>query len=235
MDLFMILIKSFCSIIVLFVLNKIMGKKQISQLNMFDYVVGITIGNVAAEISVNLDTHFVDGILVMTVYTFVSVIISYLSQKSILARRFLVGVPIILLGDGKIIESGLKKAKFDINEFLQEARLSGYFDISELEYAVMESNGKISFLPKHKYKPLTPNDVKIKVNYKGLCCTAVIDGNIMEKNLSLINKDSKWLEKRLVNMGYDRVEDLLLVIIDSDEKIIVYKKDVESKMKGCFE
>lgn len=235
MDFFMILIKSFCSIVVLFVLTKIMGKKQISQLNMFDYVVGITIGNVAAEISVNLDTHFVDGILVMTVYAFVSVIISWFSQKSILARRFLVGVPIILLEDGKIIENGLKKAKFDINEFLQEARLSGYFDISELEYAVMESNGKISFLPKHKYMPLTPNDSKIKVSYKGLCCTVVIDGNIMEKNLNLINKDCKWLEKRLRNMGYDRIGDLLLVIIDTDEKIMVYEKQIESKMKGCFE
>lgn len=235
MNLFMILIKSFCSIVALFVFTKIMGKKQISQLNMFDYVVGITIGSVAAEISVNLESHFVYGIFVMLVYTFVSVIISYASEKSIKTRRFLIGVPIILLEDGKIIENGLKKAKFDINDFLQEARVSGYFDISELEYAVMESNGKISFLPKNKYKPLTPNDAKVKTNYKGLCCNVVIDGNIMEKNLSLINKDTKWLEKRLRNMGYDKIDDLLLVIIDTDEKITVYEKEIESKMKGCFE
>lgn len=235
MDLFIILINSFLSIVVLFALTKIMGKKQISQLNMFDYVVGITIGNVAAEISVNMETQFVHGVLVMMVYTFVSVVISYFSQKSIMIRRFLIGVPVILLENGKIIENGLKKVKFDINEFLQEARISGYFDVSELEYAVMEANGKISFLPKHKYKPLTADDSKIKVDYKGLCCNVIIDGKIMERNLSLIKKDSKWLKKRLSNMGYDNVEKLLLVTIDSKEKIMVYEKEIESKIKGCFE
>lgn len=235
MNLLFILIKSFSSIITLFVLTKIMGKKQISQLNMFDYVVGITIGSVAADISLDLESHFIYGALVMAVYTFVSVVISYVTAKSIKARRFIIGVAIVLLEDGKIIENGLKKAKFDINDFLQEARSNGYFDISELEYAVMEPNGKVSFLPKNKYKPLTPNDAKVKVNYKGLCCNVVIDGNIMEKNLSLINKDSKWLEKRLSNMGYNKIDDLLLVIIDTDEKITVYEKEIESKMKGCFE
>lgn len=235
MNLFMILIKSFSSIVALFALTKIMGKKQISQLNMFDYVVGITIGSVAADISVDLESHFIYGFLVMVVYTFVSIVISYVTTKSIKIRRFVTGVSIVLVEDGKIIENGLKKAKFDINDFLQEARSSGYFDLSEIEYAVMEANGKISFLPKNKYKPLTPNDAKVKVNYKGLCCNVVIDGNIMEKNLSLINKDTKWLEKRLRNMGYDKIDDLLLVIIDTDEKITVYEKEIESKMKGCFE
>lgn len=235
MELFTILIKSFGSIISLFFLTKIMGKKQVSQLNMFDYVVGITIGSVAADISVDLESQFIYGLLVMVVYTFVSVTISYITTKSIKARRFITGVSIILLENGKIIENGLKKAKFDINDFLQEARSNGYFDISEIEYAVMEANGKISFLPKNKFKPLTPNDAKVKVNYKGLCSNVVIDGNIMDNNLSLINKDAKWLKKRLSNMGYNKIDDLLLVIIDTDEKITVYEKEVESEMKGCFE
>ena len=235
MDFIIIFFKSMASIGALFILTKIMGKKQISQLNMFDYVNGITIGSVASEISVNLDSHFMHGLLVMIVYTFFSILISYVAEKSIKARRFFTGVPIILVENGKIIENSLKKSKFDINDFLQEARISGYFDISELEYAVMEANGKISFLPKSKYKPLTPNDKKIKISYKGLCCNAVIDGNIMERNLKLINKNKKWLKSRLKNMGYGSINDLLLVIIDSDEKITVYEKEIESQMKGCFE
>ena len=235
MDFIIIFFKSMASIGALFILTKIMGKKQISQLNMFDYVNGITIGSVASEISVNLDSHFMHGLLVMIVYTFFSILISYVAEKSIKARRFLTGVPIILVENGKIIENSLKKSKFDINDFLQEARISGYFDISELEYAVMEANGKISFLPKSKYKPLTTNDKKIKISYKGLCCNAVIDGNIMERNLKLINKNKKWLKSRLKNMGYGSINDLLLVIIDSDEKITVYEKEIESQMKGCFE
>ena len=202
---------------------------------MFDYVVGITIGSVASEISVNLDSHFFHGLLVMIIYTFFSIFISYISQKSIKGRRLLNGIPIIIIENGRIIENSLKKAKFDVNDLLQEARVNGYFDISQIEYAVVEANGKISFLPKSKYVPLSPNDMKIKTTYKGLSPNVVIDGNIMDRNLKLINKDREWLIKRLSNMGYKKIEDLLLVIIDSDEKLTVYEKNEESTMKGCFE
>ena len=234
MEFFNVLIKSLAAIISLFIFTKFMGKKQISQLNLFDYVIGITIGSVVADVSIDLETHFMHGILVMTVFTAISILISYISQKSIKARRFLVGVPIILIENGKIIGDNLKSIKFDINDFLQEARISGYYDISEIEYSIMESNGKVSFLPKTKYKPLTPNDMKIKSNYKGLCSNVVIDGKIMVNNLEVINKDEKWLIKRLDNMGYKSIEYLFLVTIDSDEKIKVYKKNIESKMKGSF-
>lgn len=234
MEFFNILIKSLGAIISLFIFTKFMGKKQISQLNLFDYVIGITIGSVVADVSIDLETHFMHGIIVMAVFTLVSILISYLSQKSIKARRLLVGVPIILIENGKIIGDNLKSIKFDINDFLQEARISGYYDISELEYAIMEPNGKVSFLPKTKYKPLTPNDMKIKSNYKGLCSNVIIDGKIMFNNLAIINKDEKWLIKRLDNMGYKNIEDLFLVTIDSDEVIKVYEKGIKSKMEGSF-
>ena len=234
MEFLSILIKSLSSIIALFIFTKIMGKKQISQLNLFDYVVGITIGSVVADVSIDLETHFMHGMLVMIVFTSVSVLISYLSQKSIKMRRLLVGVPIVLMENGKIIGDNLKNVKFDINDFLQEARISGYFDISEIEYAIMEPNGKVSFLPKSKFKPLTPNDMKLKSNYKGLCSNVVIDGRIMFNNLKIINKDEKWLIKRLNNIGYNNIEDLFLVTIDSDEKIKVYEKKVKSNMEGSF-
>ena len=186
MEPFIILIKSFASIIALFLFTKLMGKKQVSQLNMFDYVLGITIGSVAAEIAVNLETEFYKGIIVMAVYTIISIIVSFITNKSIVCRRFLTGVPIVLMERGQLIESGLKKAKYDVNEFLEEARSNGYFDISQIEYALMEANGKVSFLPKSKYVPLTPNDMKIKVDYKGLVVNLVIDGEIMEKNLNIL-------------------------------------------------
>ena len=211
-----------------------MGKKQISQLNLFDYVVGITIGSVVADVSIDLETHFMHGILVMVVFTSVSILISYLSQKSIMMRRLLVGVPIILIENGKIIGDNLKSVKCDINDFLQETRISGYYDISEIEYAIMETNGRISFLPKSKYKPLTQNDMKIKSSYKGLCSNVVIDGKIMIDNLKIIKKDENWLIKRLDNMGYNSIEDLFLVTIDSDEKVKVYEKNIKSSMEGSF-
>ena len=224
MEPFIILIKSFASIIALFLFTKLMGKKQVSQLNMFDYVLGITIGSVAAEIAVNLETEFYKGIIVMAVYTIISIVVSFITNKSIICRRFLTGVPIILMERGQLIESGLKKAKYDVNEFLEEARSNGYFDISQIEYALMEANGKVSFLPKSKYVPLTPNDMKIKVDYKGLVANLVIDGEIMEKNLKEINKDKKWLYTRLKNNKVN-LEEILLLTCDSKEQLQIYKKE----------
>ena len=118
---------------------------------------------------------------------------------------------------------------------LQEARNNGYFDISEIEFAIMEANGKISFLPKSKYAPLTPTDMKLKVPYKGLCANLVIDGVIMSNNLKIINKNDKWLLTRLSKEGYEHVEDLLLVTCDSNEKLAIYQKGEDSKKEGCLE
>lgn len=212
----------------LFVFTKIMGKKQVSQLNMYDYVLGITIGSVAAEIAVNLETEFYKGIIVMAVYTAISLLVSFVTNKSIILRRFLTGVPIVLMENGKLIESGLKKAKYDVNDLLQEARSNGYFDITQIEYALMESNGKISFLPKSKYVPVTPSDMKLKVDYKGVVANLVIDGKIMEENLKEIGKDKKWLLTRIEN-NKSTLEEILLLTCDSKEQIMIYKK--ESKRK----
>lgn len=235
MEFFYVFIKSIGSIIVLFFFTKAMGRKQVSQLNLYDYVVGITIGSVAAEISINLESRFWHGLIVMSVYTIVSILTSHLTAKSIKLRRFVVGTPIIIIEDGKIIEKMLEKSKIDLSDLLQEARNNGYFDISEIEFAIMEANGKISFLPKSKHTPITPNDMKIKVSYKGLCSNLVIDGNIMSNNLKVINKDDKWLLTRLEKLGYDNVSDLLLVTCDSKEKLTVYKKGEDSSKTGCLE
>lgn len=235
MEFFYVFIKSIGSIIVLFFFTKAMGRKQVSQLNLYDYVIGITIGSVAAEISINLESRFWHGLIVMTVYTIVSILIAHFTAKSIKLRRFVVGVPIIIIEDGKILEKMLEKAKLDLSDLLQEARNNGYFDISEIEFAIMEANGKISFLPKSKYSPLTPSDVKIKVPYKGLCANLVLDGNIMSNNLKVINKDDKWLLTRLKKEGYNHIEDLLLVTCDSKEKLTIYKKGEDSTKEGCLE
>lgn len=235
MDFLILTTKSFFAIIVLFLITKSLGKKQINQLNMFDYVIGISIGNVVAEMSVNKEVVFIDGVITMAVYALVAIIINYLTTKSIIIRRLTSGTPIVIIEEGKLIEKGLKKSKLDINDFLEEARINGYFDISEIEYAIMEANGIVSFLPKGKYSPLTPSDSKIKVNDKSLNANVVIDGNIMEKNLKYINKDKKWLKSRLKNLGYDDIEKLLLVTCDKKEKIEVYEKNIEQENSGCLE
>lgn len=235
MDFFSVFWRSVFSIIALFFLTKMMGRKQISQLNLYDYVVGITIGSVAAEISTNLDTNFCGGIVVMVVYTGVSVLVSFITEKSIVLRRFIIGNPIVLIEKGKILEVSLKKSKFDVNELLQEARISGYYDLSQIEYAIMEANGKVSFLPKSKYLPVTPNDMKLKVDKNGLVSNLVIDGNIMYENLNSIGKNKKWLLTRLDNLGYFDLKNILLATCDNKEKITVFEKNYDLVEKKVLE
>lgn len=235
MDFFILVIKSIFSLLILFIFTNALGKKQINQLNMFDYVIGISIGNVVAEMTVNKEVVFMDGVIVMAVYSFIDIFISFIMTKSIILRRLISGTPTVLMENGKIIEKGLRKCKLDLNEFLEEARCNGYFDIAKIEYAIMEANGKISFLLKSKYEPVTMKDIKLKADYVGLCTNVIIDGKILPNNLKCINKDEKWLKTRLNNMNYTNIKNLLLVTIDTDEKLSVFEKNIEAKSTSNYE
>ena len=117
-----VIIRSLLSLITLFLITKLLGKKQVSQLSLFDYVIGISIGNFAAEISINVDVPYVNGFIAVIIFGIVAVSISYLTMKSIKLRRFFMGTPTLLIQNGKILENNLKKVKFDINDMLEECR-----------------------------------------------------------------------------------------------------------------
>ena len=230
-----VFIRSIVTIVVLFLLAKVMGKKQISQLNLFDYIVGITIGSVAADISLDLNKSFLDGVICMLVFGLTGALVSYVTLKSIKLRRFFTGTPSIIIENGKIIEEGLKKVKFDINDLMEELRGAGYFNIDEVAYAVMETNGKISFLPKDGDKPVTKKDMDLKIIPSSLVANIIIDGKIMMNNLKAMNKDEKWLSHELKVLGYKDLDKILLATLDSNDKIMVYKKGISAKYDTIFE
>jgi uncharacterized membrane protein YcaP (DUF421 family) len=212
-----------------------MGKKQISELNFFDYVVGITIGSIAADISLDIEKNMIAGIAALFIYGFISYIISFISIKSIWARRFIIGVPTVLVEKGKIIESGLKKSKIDVNDLLMVARENGYFNLDEIDYALMEVNGNISFLPKEKEKPVTKKDMKIKCSNEGLTVNAIIDSKYMVNNMKAINKDKEWLDHELKVNGYDNYDNILLATIDNNYKVTIYEKNVKPDKNTVLE
>ena len=230
-----VFIRSIVTIVVLFLLAKVMGKKQISQLNLFDYIVGITIGSVAADISLDLNKSFLDGVICMLVFGLTGALVSYVTLKSIKLRRFFTGTPSIIIENGKIIEEGLKKVKFDINDLMEELRGAGYFNIDEVAYAVMETNGKISFLTKDEEKPVTKKDMDLKIIPSSLVANIIIDGKIMMNNLKAMNKDEKWLSHELKVLGYKDLDEILLATLDSNDKIMVYKKGISAKYDTIFE
>ena len=140
MQILYIIILSTASIVELFILCKLMGYRQLSQLSMFDYVNGITIGSIAAEMATSQDDSFVEPLVAMIVYALAAILLSWWSSKSIRARRIISGNPALLLNNGKLFEKNFRKAKIDLNEFLSQCRINGYFDISQLESAILEEN-----------------------------------------------------------------------------------------------
>ena len=232
-DLLEVAVRAIISLIVLFLVTKMIGKKQVSELSLFDYVIGISIGNFAAEMTVNLDTSFLYGTLAVLIFGLLAYFISVLTLKSIKLRRFFMGIPTLIIEDGKLLEEGLKSVKYDINDFLEQCREQGYFDISEIAYAIMEASGKISILPKASNKNVTIKDMNLKKEKSSLVANIIIDGNIMSNNLRAMNKDEKWLKKKIKEKG-KKLDDILLCTLDNSEKILVYEKSVKAAI-GALE
>lgn len=227
MNQLMVIPRSVFSFFLLFFITKLIGKKQVSELSLFDYVVGLSIGNFAAEMTLNFDYPFINGVIAVVTFGFIAYLVSVFTMKSILLRRFFIGTPIILIENGKIIEKNLRKEKMDVNDLLEQIRVMGYFDISKIEYGILEANGKMSVMLKKEEENVTNNNLNLKLEKNSLPANVIIDGKIMFKNLKKMNKDEKWLDHELKVKG-KRKEDILLATLDDNKKLNVYEKNIET-------
>ncbi len=231
----MIIPRSLLSILILYLVTKMIGKKQVSELSLFDYVIGISIGNFAAEMIINLDTPYLYGVIAIITFGLVAYLVSYFTMKSIKLRKLIIGTPTIVIQNGKIYETNLKKLKMDINDLLEQTRIGGFFDIGEIEYAIVEANGKLSIMPKSEYDKVTPNDMKIKVNKKDLVANIIIDTKVIKESLLNMNKTEEWLEKELKIRGYKNKEKIMLATLDINEKITIYEKNEQMHINKVLE
>ena len=218
-----VIIRTIIILIITFIMFKLMGKKQVSQMSMFDYIIGITIGSVVADISLDLEKKLTLGIVCLLIYSITDILISYLSLKSITLRGLFEGKETPLIVDGQINRENMSKNKITINMLQTEARQQGYFNLDEINNAILEPNGMISFEQKDKEKPVSKKDMKISSHNKGLVYNLIIDGKILEDNLVHANKTIKWLKHELKIKGKVQKE-ILLLTIDSDDKINIYSK-----------
>ena len=235
--------RSIISIIVLFGFTRLSGKKQISQLSFFHYVIGISIGSIAAAYAVDKELEFTGFLVSMIIYGVFPLILSQMNIKNYIVqkraehiknykfRKFLNGSPTILIQDGKIIENNLRKTKINVNELLEECRLKNAFNISEVEFAILETNGQVSVQPKSENLPVTIKDMAIDSEYKGLCANIIIDGNIIDETLQCLGKTKKWAENEIKKSGVTDISDILLAFMDSNGKISIYKKSDSPKVK----
>ena len=235
MEILQIILTSVGSFFVLLILTKIMGDRQMSQLSMFDYIIGITIGSIAAEMATALEDDYLKPLVAMAVYALLSVLMAIISNKSIKLRRLIEGKPVILFDNGKLYRKNFKKAKLDINEFLTRCRNSGYFDLNNIQTAILETNGKISFLPKAMQRPATPQDLKLNPTQEKLVTNVIIDGSILYENLRSTGNDESWLKKQLKQQGVSKVTDIFLATCDSNNSLSVYIKLNKSENDHVFE
>lgn len=235
MEILQILLTSLGSIIALFILTKIMGNRQMSELSMFDYVNGITIGSIAAEMATSLENDFLKPLVAMIVYTLVAVLISILTCKSIKLRKIFTGRPLVLYENHKIYKKNLKKARLDISEMLTQCRTSGYFDLANIDTIIMESNGKLSIIPVSSQRPVNPQDLNIQPTQEKIVANIIQDGTILEENLKLIGKDTTWLKNELSKLGASDIKDIFLATCDSNNKLNIYKQINKKKDLDLFD
>lgn len=234
-DIFKVIILSIVSELFLFVLTKLMGNREVSQLSMFDYIIGITIGSIAAEMATSLESDFMQPLVAMAVYAVVAIVISLICDKSLKARRFVYGNSLILLNNGKLYRKNFKTAKLDLNEFLVQCRVNGYFNLSDIKTAILEPNGKISFLPKSTNRPATPADFNITPSPATINVNVIIDGRIVHENLKNSGHDEMWLQKQLVSQGFEKPEQIFLATLDNQNNLSIYENSDLEQNHDFFE
>ncbi|MGM9614095.1 MAG: DUF421 domain-containing protein [Oscillospiraceae bacterium] len=211
-----------CSFALMFLIAKIIGHKQISQLDFFDYVTGITIGSIAAELATELEEPW-KPFTAMIIYGAVSLLLSVLSNKFPRSRKYLNGTPTILMDHGRIFRDNLKKARLDLSEFMVMCRQQGYFDLTSIQTAVFEYNGKLTILPVSTQRPVTPADMALAPEQELLFTELIMDGRILEDNLKRMGLDRTWLDHQLKEQGFRSAKDVFLALCDRNLKFVVYE------------
>jgi len=225
MDIIKVILTALLSVAALFIITKIMGHKQVAQLDFFDYVSGITIGSIGAELATELEEPY-QPLIALCVWGGASLVLNLIAHKLPKTRKYINGTPTILMNEGKLYRKNLKKAKLDLSEFLLLCREQGYFDLDEIQTAVFEHNGKLSILPKAAKRPATPEDLKITAKATHIGVEVIMDGRVMGENLSRMGKDEKWLENQLKLQGIGSEKEIFLGVFRPEEnKLTLYPNE----------
>lgn len=209
-----VIVRAFIGFFSLLIFARIIGKEQISQLNFFDYVLGITIGSIAATLTTDLSSRAWPHWIGLLTWAALGILMELISTKWRYAAKYLEGEPAIVIMNGKIMENVLKKMKYRISEVLELLRNKGVFDVNQVDFAIIEPNGQISVLLKPEFLPLTPKDLNVKTSPSGISSELVYDGIIIEENLKPLKKDKQWLLDELKKQGIKDISEVFLVTLN---------------------
>ncbi len=222
MEFLTVILASLFSAAVLFIIAKIIGHKQVAQLELFDYITGITIGSIAAELATTLDKPWWKPTVSMIVFGIITVVLSVLTRKFPRSRKFINGTPTIVMNDGKLYRKNMKKAKLELSEFLLLCRQEGYFNLDDIQTAVYEYNGKLSILPMSTKRPLNPEDMELSPEPEHIGTEVIMDGRVIGDNLKRKGLNETWLQKELKEQGYKNAKEIFLGICGDENKLTLY-------------
>ena len=217
-----ILIRSVLLVCFAILAMRLMGKRQIGQLQPFELVIAIMIADLASTPMASLDTPLWHGVLPLFITVALHQLFTFLSLKSQWLRAFFSGRPTVVIHDGMIDHKALEKLCFNLNDLLEELRTGGILTPTEVGTAIMETSGKISVFPKSQHRTITPKDMGFETGYEGIPLTLVMDGKLQKSNMPLCGKDEAWLMKHLKRLGFERMQDVLLCYLDTDGRMTAH-------------
>lgn len=224
-----VLVRSIIGFFTLLIMARILGKQQISQLTFFDYVLGITIGSIAATLSVDLSSRAWPHWVGLMVWAIIVWALQWFTLKYRSAAKYIVGEPTVVIMNGQILEDAMRGIRYTLSDVLEQLRDKGVFDLKQVGFAVVETNGKVSVLLKPEFLAVTPRDLKLATQSTGLSTELVYDGVIIEENLKQANVDQLWLEKELKSQGVNNISEVFLATIDSSGNLYLdtYKEKTQ--------
>jgi len=206
--------------VVLVILARLLGKKLLSQMTFSEFVIGITMGTIAGAFVVEQ----IEGVWVLlspAILTIVTMGLTFLNIKCITLRKLVEGEPVTVIENGKILEKKMQKTRYNLSQLEMQLREKGIFDISEVEFAVLEPHGQLSILKKSQHLPVTMKDLGKPTPYKGLATDIIMHGDVFEENLRWHNLDFGWLYNELHNRGISNIKNVTLATLQPDGSLYI--------------
>ncbi len=211
--------------ITLMLLMRVSGKRQVGELQLSEFVTAVMISELAVLPITSKDIPVLYCYVPLITVIFLEVFISFICKKNVKLRRFFDSSPVVLVSRGKVLEKNLLKTRVSIDEIFSEIRLNGYKDISDIQYVVLEQNGRLSVVPKRKNNNLTPEDINLNVVENGIGHCIIVDGYVDKNALEAYGKNETWLNERIKSKGItDKNKIWYYIIDDTDKEIIKLKK-----------
>lgn len=224
-----VFVRGLIAFFTLLIFARLLGKQQVSELTLFEYILGITIGSTASTLTSDLSSAAWPHWVGVGIWTGLVLLVQWITLKSKKLFKYINGEPVIIILNGKIMDDSMRKMRYTLYDLLEQLRNMGIFDIGEVEFAILETNGKLSVLKKSQYQPLTPNDMNVPTDYKGISTELIFNGIIIDNHLKNLNLDRQWLFGELNKKGIQDASEVFFATLDTSGNLYVdtYKDKID--------